>query len=127
MALLTKQQIKDAPDLRTEDIKCPEWGGTVRVRNLTGREHDYWEECVTVQKGERSRINFDSLRPKLVRLGAIGDDGKQLFDDVDVRMLAEKSSLPVSRLFNAISRLSGISKEDVDEMEKSMPHSEENK
>ena len=33
---LTAETILNAEDFRYEDVECPEWGGTVRVRSLSG-------------------------------------------------------------------------------------------
>ena len=38
--LLNKEQIQSVSDLETQDVEVPEWGGTVRLKSLTGAERD---------------------------------------------------------------------------------------
>ena len=40
MNLLTKSAILGINDLKHEDVPVPQWGGTVRVRAMTGQERD---------------------------------------------------------------------------------------
>ena len=44
MARLSRDQILEADDLKTEEIEVPEWNGSVVVRELRGRERDAFEE-----------------------------------------------------------------------------------
>ena len=41
---LTRDAILSADDLRTESVDCPEWQGTVTIRELNGSERDSFEE-----------------------------------------------------------------------------------
>jgi len=43
---LNKEQILRADDLKTEEVDVPEWGGSVRVRVLTGTERDAFESSI---------------------------------------------------------------------------------
>ncbi|MFE3382837.1 hypothetical protein [Streptomyces anulatus] len=40
---LSAEQILDADDLAIEDVPVPEWGGTVRVKGMSGTERDRFE------------------------------------------------------------------------------------
>ena len=42
--VLSKEQILQADDLKTETVEVPEWGGDVLLRELRGRERDAFEE-----------------------------------------------------------------------------------
>ncbi len=116
MGLLTREEILQAEDLPTEDVAVPEWGGTVRVRTLAGYERDRFEESITEQRGKHARIIADNLRAKLVALSVVGEDGRRLFDEGDVRALGAKSAKALDRVFAVAQRLSGISDRDVDEL-----------
>ena len=52
MSLLSKTAILAANDLKSEDIKVPEWDGAVRVRSFTGlsamRSKPAWSEARAV-------------------------------------------------------------------------------
>jgi len=114
--LLNKEQIKTVSDLETQDIEVPEWGGTVRLKSLTGAERDRFEASVVQGQGRNTTVNMQNLRAKLVAQSAIGEDGKPLFTEEDVKWLGEKSAKALNRLFNAAQSLSGLSESDVKEL-----------
>jgi hypothetical protein len=118
MGLLTKQQIINADDLRTEDIECPEWGGSVRVRALTAKERDAYEASLMKRDGKKYVSNFVNARAKLVGLCLIDDGGARLFNDDEVSSLGEKSCIAMNRVFEACQRLAGLSQEDIDDLVK---------
>lgn len=114
--LLNKEQIKSVSDLETLDVEVPEWGGTVRLKSLTGAERDRFEASVVQGQGKNTTVNMQNLRAKLVAQSAIGEDGKALFTEEDVKWLGEKSAKALNRLFNAAQQLSGLSESDVKEL-----------
>ena len=114
--LLNKEQIKTVSDLETQDIEVPEWGGVVRLKSLTGAERDRFEASVVQGQGRNTTVNMQNLRAKLVAQSAIGEDGKPLFAEDDVKWLGEKSAKALNRLFNAAQTLSGLSESDVKEL-----------
>jgi hypothetical protein len=121
MPLLTREQILQADDLPFEDVEVPEWGGTVRVRTLSGQERDAFEASITEQRGRNIRIRPENIRARLVALSVVDEEGQQLFDESDIRRLGAKSAKALDRLFSVAQRLSGISNEDVEELAKNSP------
>ena len=67
-------------------------------------------------QGRNTTVNMQNLRAKLVAQSAIGEDGKPLFTEEDVKWLGEKSAKALNRLFNAAQQLSGLSESDVKEL-----------
>lgn len=116
MALLSAKAILDADDLVTEDVQVKEWGGTVRVRALTGAERDKLEASLVEQKGKHQKLNMINFRAKLVAATAIDDKGHLLFEEKDVLQLANKSGGALDRVADVASRLSGMSEADVAEL-----------
>lgn len=118
--LLSRDQILGASDIQTEDIEAPEWGGTVRVRGLTAKQRDEYESSLVVTEGkgksQTQRINMRNARARLAVMAVIDEDGNPLFADSDVFVLGEKSGAVIDRIFEAASRLSGISETDMDEL-----------
>lgn len=115
--LLTKDQILEADDLRTEDVEVPEWGGTVRVRSLVGSERDAFEASLIVVRGNGKReVRLANMRARLVALTVIGEDGVRVFDETDVKRLGEKSAAALDRVFDAARKLSKMSEKDVEEL-----------
>lgn len=117
MALLTRDQILKADDRKYEVVACPEWGGDVRLRSLTGKERDAYENSLSKRQGGKVKQNMDNFRARLVALCAVDEDGNLLFtNSQDILMLGEKSVAPLQRLFNKCTELNGMSDEDVEEL-----------
>lgn len=117
MSLLSKSEIFAADDRKTEDVPCPEWGGTVRLRGLSGAERDSYEASLQKQVGGKQVQDLRNFRARLVALAAINEDGTPLFEQNDVAALARRSSAALSRLFDVACRLSGITDGDVKDLE----------
>lgn len=119
MALLKFTEILDADDFKTMDVEVPEWGGTVRIRNLTGAERDAWEsENIKYDnKSGKNSPNLVNLRARLIAKCAINEDGTPLFTSKRaVEMLGSKASSALDRLFSACQELNAITDEDVEEL-----------
>lgn len=115
--LLSREQILDAPDRKTEDVDVPEWGGTVRVRSLSGAERDAYEAGIVQLRGDGSRkITLANARARLVALTVCDEGGNRLFSEADVTALGEKSAAALERVFDVARRLSRLSDEDVEEL-----------
>lgn len=117
-AYLSRDQILQADDLQAEDVAVPEWGGTVRVRGLTGAERDAFEAAIVEQRGRRTELNLQNVRARLVALSVIDENGERVFSDGDVRELGRKSGTALQRVFEVAQRLAGLSQRDVEELSK---------
>jgi hypothetical protein len=117
MAILTKEQILGADDRRTADVEVPEWGGTVRVRALSGAERDSYEVALAgIRPDGTSRPNLVNVRARLVALSVVDEDGKRLFTDADAKALGDKSAAAMQRVFETAQRLSALTDDDVEEL-----------
>jgi len=116
MALLSRDAILAADDREYEVVPCPEWGGEVRLRSLTGAERDAYEQSLVQTRGKSREMNLRNARAKLVALCAVDESGNRLFSDQDVAALGRKNAKPLDRLFDVARRLSGLSEDDVDRL-----------
>lgn len=115
--LLTRDQILGAEDRKYEDIHVPEWGGTVRVRALSGVERDAYEAGIVQLRGDGTRrFTLQNARARLAALSICDVEGNRVFTEQDVQALGEKSAAALERVFDAARRLSGLSDEDVQEL-----------
>lgn len=115
---LTRDAILAADDLPAEEVDCPEWGGTVVVRGLTGAQRDEWEASTTVVRGKTAVRDTANARAKLVALCVVDhESGEPLFTRQDVDALGRKSGAALGRVFGVAARLSGLGDEEVDELE----------
>lgn len=97
MALLTCEQILGADDLPYEDVPCPEWGGTVRVRRLGARARRALEKKMGELNKNEEVGDLDS-RTLLVGACLCDEDGKPLFTPDQFAALALKSHTVIVRL-----------------------------
>jgi len=116
--LLNKEAILKAQDLPFEDVEVSQWGGTVRVRALTGAERDAFEQGIVEQRGKSAKMNLRNVRAKLVALTIVDEHGERIFADSDVEGLGKKSALALNKVFEVAQRLSGIRPEDMEGIEK---------
>lgn len=115
MKYLTRDMILGQSDLKTEDVNIPEWGGTVTVKAMTGKERDMFEASLSVS----GKVNLENIRAKLVALTLIDKKtGAQLFSFADIEALGNKSAAGLDRAFTVSQRLSKITEKDVDELVK---------
>lgn len=117
---LTREEILAAPDLSSEDVDIPEWGGAgayVTVRGLTGHERDAWEAGMWANVGtKKARMTLEDTRASLVQKTVVDESGALLFSRGDIDRLTQKSAAPLHRIFTVAQRLSGISDNDVEEI-----------
>lgn len=116
MGYLTRDEILNADDREYEDVECPEWGGTVRLRSLSAKEFDDYQKSIVQQKRGNRTVNLENVRAKLVIRCAVDALGNALFGESDLATLGKKSSKPIDRLFEAAQKLVGMSDEDVEEL-----------
>ena len=115
---LTREQILQADDLKTESVEVVEWGGMVLMRGLTGTERDALEGSMIEIRGKSRQLKLENIRAKLVAMTIVDEAGKRLFSDEDVRELGHKSASALQRVFEVAQRLSGLRAEDVEELVK---------
>lgn len=114
MSILSAQQIIAATDTKHADIPVEEWGGTVRVRVLSGRERNALEREASGPDGKAPPL----FREKLLVRCLCDESGKALFSSEQVQVLAEKNGVVLDTLFDAALRLNGFKKDTVEDLAK---------
>lgn len=118
MAFLSRDQIQNASDVQRERVPVPEWGGDVLVQGLSAKDRDDYEATILRMNGTDAKVNLANARVKLVVRTVIDEAGNKMFSAEDVNWLAQKSAAAIERVYAVASRLSGISKSDLDELTK---------
>lgn len=116
MTYLTKDAILSAIDIGYDEVDVPEWGGTVRIRGLSGDERDRYEQSIVTFKGSQPQPKFAGARARLVAWSIVDEKGDRLFNDREVDALGRKSAQALERVYNAARRLSGLTEEDIEEL-----------
>lgn len=107
-----RETILGYQDGESKLVYVPEWGEKVTVRSLTAGERDRYE-----LSHEKWR-DAGTVRSRLVVMSCYDEDGNRLFKDEDADALAKKSASAVGRLFEIARKLSGMTEEDVEDLEK---------
>lgn len=110
---LTRDQILAVDDTTPTltEVDVPEWGGSVLVRVMSGRDRDRFEDRLSKEPG-------NNLRALLCSLCLCDGRGKRLFAEADVAALGDKSAPALHRVFDAAIKLNAIGKQDVEGLEK---------
>ncbi len=90
----------------------------VIVRGLNGTERDRFEGSILDQSGKKTKVNMQNARARLVSMSVVDEKGKLVFSQADVQALGSKNAAALDRIFEAASRLSGISEDDMEELVK---------
>lgn len=114
--ILGRDDILAAPDLQTQVVDVPEWGGSVIVQGLTGVDRDYFERSMLDIKGDNAAINWRNFRAKLVARAVVDSEGRRLFLETDVDALGKKSAKALQRVFRVAQELSGLADDEVEEL-----------
>ena len=114
--ILSRIEILEANDLQREKIEVPDWGGSVYIQTINGFERDAFESrCIAARKN--GSLDTKLLKAQLVILSLFDEDGKRIFNENDINDLNRKSSKVIDDLFTVAQRISGLSDDDVDELQ----------
>lgn len=109
--LLKKNDIVAAEDLKHEDVDVPQWGGTVRVRMMTGTERDEFRASVAVEGG----VGVGRFSVALLAATLIDETGARLFTMEEIDQLADKSAASIDKPAAVAMRLNGLGTAAVEE------------
>jgi len=111
--MLTREQILGTVTLRTEDVDVPEWGGVVRVSEMTGAARDAWEQSL-VPSERGAGPNIANIRARLVAVCVVDEAGERVFSDKDAVALGQKSAAALDRVAKVAQRLNGLTADEVE-------------
>jgi hypothetical protein len=87
---LTRDQILAAMDQQIEPVDVPEWGGTVYVRNLTGKARDQFEASRFRMVNGKAELVHANTRAALLAVSICDAQGQLQFNQKDIELLGEK-------------------------------------
>jgi hypothetical protein len=119
MSLLSRSEVKDAPDVKPYPFAVPEWGGSVLLRPLMCWEREEWEREQTVAQEQGMGAPQHNIA-RLVRRGLLNPDGSYMYGEgpADLKELASKSGAALGRLFREIAGRAGLTKDAQEQAEK---------
>lgn len=103
--ILSREQILAAQDLASEEVPVPEWGGTVRVRMMTGAERDALGATLL---GADKKVDMSQYRIRLLAACLVDEAGEPLFGPDEVGLLGAKSGVALDRVYRVAERLNDV-------------------
>ncbi len=118
MAVLSRDAILQADDRKQEEVEVPEWGGSVIIRCMTGKERDEFESETYQQKGKDIEYNRRNFRARLLVRTLVDYEGKPIFSSKEADALGEKSGIVLDRILTNALRINGLGKDEVENLTK---------
>ena len=124
---LSREDILKHTTLARATVSIPEWGGDILVREATAAERSDYEtsliqtKYVEQEDGTTKSVpveNYVNHKARLVVKCVIDEVGTRLLTDEDATNVGLLSAAIVSRLFQKIQELSGMTKKAVDDVRK---------
>lgn len=109
---LNKIEILAADDLKFQDVSVPEWGGTVRIREMSVGDREHLSALYKKREDDETASSYLAV---LVALSVVDKDGNRLFADADIPSLEKKSLPTLQAISEAAMALNGISIKAKDE------------
>lgn len=108
--VLGRDDILRLSDRKTEILEVPEWGGSVRIRELDAWQQSQYEQAlIATEEGEDGKVRLvsrtEGARVRLAAFGIVDDDGRPLFTEEELR---GRSARAIRRIAEAVKRLSDI-------------------
>ena len=117
MALLSKEAILAADDLGLEEVEVPQWGGSVLVKPLTAKQRGWFTSQLVEHRKGGNVIRLEQIQIRLCAMSIVQENGNRMFSDNELAALAGKSAGALQIVFEAAQRLSGLSDEQVEELQ----------
>lgn len=118
MKFLSRDEILQLADRRTEEVDVPEWGCSVRVRELSAADRDELEAMMVKKVNSKIIPDTSNQRAKVVVLAVVDENGERLFSVQDVPAIAQKNGRAINRIYEAAVRLGLLQADAVEESAK---------
>ena len=130
MALLNRNQILEAKDIKTKVIPVPEWGGDIMIKQLSAKEYnDITMNMVNIRKMAAKQLSkkknsdenledaINELAIKnqkilLIIKSIVDENMKPLFTEADLELLYQKNTNVIDKIIAEIEEFNAVSTED---------------
>lgn len=104
MALLTAESILAAEDFVYDIVDCPEWGGEVRVRSLSGAQRATLKKAIDAGQ--------DNIDETVCVMAIVDQDGNRIFTQQQIAALSKKNTSVITRIAMRVLQISGMRDRD---------------
>lgn len=108
-----KDQIKNAVDIKTIAVECPEWETTVYVKSISTYDKEQW----VLNRTKQIETNtVGNLATSLLVKCCCDEEGNLIFSDEDMEWLSKKNGKAIDRLFQIASDLIFASQKEITDL-----------
>jgi len=118
MTTLSKEQIIAAKDIKTKVVDVPEWGGSVIIREMSGKVREEFEMFVQERRSADDSLNLRGMRTLVLSQTLVDEEGNALFTKDDMSVLGEKNAAVIDKLFTVAMTLNKIGDTQMKELRK---------
>jgi hypothetical protein len=127
MSIISRESVIKSERFEMVEVDVTEWGeinpetgkpqkSSVFVRELSGREKDNFESGLVEIKGRKQKLKLEDLRARMAVAVCCDENRNPIFKSEDVEWLTQKSSRPLTRIYNAAKEINDLSEEDEEEL-----------
>ena len=102
--LTSAEMILQAEDFVYDEVDCPEWGGAVRIRSLSGGQRVELRKAV-----DSGRNDIDEM---LCVMAIVDEDGNRVLHQNQMGALGKKNTAVITRIANRVLEISGMKDRD---------------
>jgi len=92
--------------------------GTVRLQSVSERERSQFEQDTLDKNGRVTKRGMMSVKPRLIIMCAVDQNGDKIFTSADIEGLLELDSITSNLIADACQKLCGITETDLEDLEK---------
>ena len=115
MTTLSLNQIKSSKDISVEEIKVPEWRGSICIKQMSGKERDEYDAFLFKKVDAKGRVvSTKELRTSLLAIVMCDENGKNIFASMKegVAVLAEKNGGVLASIYEKARKFNGITEDE---------------
>ena len=98
--LNTAASILQAEDFVYDEVDCPEWGGTVRIRSLSGAQRVVLKKAIDAER--------DDVDETLCVMAIVDEDGNRVLKREQIAELSKKNTAVITRIAIRVLEISGM-------------------
>jgi len=102
--ITSANEILAKDDFTYAEIDVPEWGGTLRLRSLSGAQR-----TIITARAQKNKVTGDGLYEQLIIMSAVDEDNKLIFDEKQhLEMLKMRNSAITKKIGEKVLEISGF-------------------
>lgn len=114
--ILNKDQIFAAQDLQVSYIDIPEWGGQIKVKEMSAADR------IEFEKQQSSDLKPSEMIVRLVLMTCVDDNNQRIFSNDDLQALEQKSPSILLKIFNESMKINILNSEKIEEKAENFPN-----